>query len=263
MPIRPKKNLTATKILSIKRKRVGARKTGAQGEGAKTPPTRADTSQKSAVIGASRKQLDAADELAARLGVLAYRVPDQVGVPKENRTSKFWFKADPTISTPVKEVTKAVMKAKKLDHVDSQIERRLVSYKRTSPKELQECITQVREFFLTEVAPRTIAATGGTMQATEVIKRLLDTDVDPSTVDRFLNMLNRATTIKLAEFTLNYLGLGKEHLAAILGSRNTEAQPVSADQLSLMVETATNKLIKSSEVQTKRLERQISDARKK
>ena len=208
------------------------------------------------VVGLSKEALAAEDTLAVRLSQLAYADPKLSAKPQPGRKSKFWFQVEDNTLT----VTKEAMRPRKLDHIDSQVDKRLKSYKKSSPKEFQNCIVAVREFFLNEIAPKTIAATGGTTQATEVIRRLLDTDVDPSTVDRFYTMLNRATTLKLAEFVVSYFGLPKEYMASIIGGKAQEQPPQGLDQLGLMMEMMTTKLAKANEGYLRKLERRMNES---
>jgi hypothetical protein len=118
---------------------------------------------------------------------------------------------------PKVEVLKEAMKPKELEHIDSEIVKRLSEYKSESPALLQKHIESIREFFLSEVAPKTLAASGGTLQATEVIQRLLNTEVDGSTAARFQQMVNRATTLKMALFVCQYFDLPQSYLDSIIG----------------------------------------------
>lgn len=167
------------------------------------------------------------DQLAISLSRLA-----SPAAKRQGRTSRFWFKVPesraPKRKTSIEvdiEKMRSDMLPRELEHIDSQVIDRLTEYKLESPAMYQSHIEEVREFFLKEIAPRTISAPGGAMQATEVLKRLLDTDVDESTVARFQNMLNRATTLKMAEFVATYFGLSKEHIPSIIGSRPEQQQP--------------------------------------
>ncbi len=168
------------------------------------------------VIGKSSAEQASEDALAASLGRLAYAIPS-----KDNRRSRFWFKLD----TPPIEQIKEAMKPRELEHIDSEIVDRLEAYKAESPPILQKHIEDIREFFLTEIAPKTLATSGGTIQATEVVRRLLDTEVDGSTVSRFQNMVNRATTLKMAMFVCKYFGLPDSYLDSIVGNQPSQSSP--------------------------------------
>lgn len=170
----------------------------------KIPPTKIDMD----VVGKTRQEQASEDALAASLGKLAYAIPS-----RDNRRSRFWFKME----APQLEVIKEAMRPKELEHIDSEIVSRLDAYRQESPPVLQKHIEEIREFFLQEIAPKTLAMSGGTTQATEVIRRLLDTDVDSSTVARFQNMVNRATTLRMAMFVCHYFGLPQTQVDNIIG----------------------------------------------
>ncbi len=167
--------------------------------------------------GKNQKELDREDAILASLSNLAF--PEKQVVPKlpsGSRTSRFWFRVETPRETVEK--LKADMKPKTVTHIDRAVVERLAKYKAQAPKELKSHINEVREFFLTEIAPLTLAASGGALQAVEVVQRLLDTEVDMNIVSRLENMVNRAATLKMALFVLNYFKLPREHLESLLGS---------------------------------------------
>lgn len=163
------------------------------------------------IIGSTDEELAAEEALAASLSRLAYSVPD-----KKNRRSRFWFKLDQPAAVPAE-----TMKPKVLEHIDSEIINRLAIYKGTSPAMFQGNIEAVREFFLNEVAPRTIAASGGTIQAAEVLKRLLDTEIDESTAQRFAQMVSRAATLTMGRFVASYFNLPEKYIDSVIGIQST------------------------------------------
>lgn len=199
-------------------------------------------------IGKSQSSLDLEDALASSLGRLAYPVPKKV-----NRRSRFWF----TLEDPAPD-SKEAMAPRQLQHIDSEIVERLAAYQLVSPKVFQANIEQVREFFLTEVAPKTLAVSGGTTQATEVLKRMLETDIDASTAQRFNNMVNRAATLKMAQFVATYFGLPLDHVDAIIGiGHQTQQQP----DLRFIL-NHVDAVAKSMKADLKQLSNRIEDAQK-
>lgn len=190
------------------------------------------------------------DALAASLGRLAYSIPKKV-----NRRSRFWF----TMDAPVLSVSKEEMAPKKLEHIDSEIVDRLTLYQKTSPGIFQGNIEDVREFFLNEIAPKTLAVSGGTTQAAEVLRRLLDTDIDQSTAQRFTNMINRAATLRMAQFVVSYFGLDPKYVDAVIGLPANGQPSQGAADLKFILEhlETTTKLFKS---EMKALTRKIEDA---
>jgi hypothetical protein len=227
-------------------------------------------------IGKTAEAQAAEDALTISLSRLASPVEKAHG-----RRSRFWFKIKDIPAQPnhkgkasrtavqggkskkedgldIDEIKRSML-PKEMEHIDSQIVDRLDGYKAESPDIYQSHIIAVREFFLKEVAPRTLAASGGTMQATEVIRRLLDTDVDESTVARFQNMLNRATTLKMAEFIVEYFGLPREHLMSIIGSRPPEQPAPTATQLMEIVGSMISKSNKEVIQTVRKMERRQNE----
>lgn len=211
-------------------------------------------------IGKTAAAQAAEDQLTISLSRLA-----STAAKRHGRTSRFWFKVQESTAPKRKasvevdvDRMKAQMRPKEMEHIDSQVVDRLAEYKLESPSMYQGHIEKVREFFLHEIAPRTISAPGGAMQATEVLKRLLDTDVDESTVARFQNMLNRATTLKMAEFVASYFGLSKDHVPSIIGGR-AEPQQNSMQAMMEMVGGMISKANKDNAQLLKKMERRLNE----
>jgi hypothetical protein len=169
--------------------------------------------------GTPLEELEKADALMAALTNLAYSSEDKKKKPKPNprpkgsRTSRFWFTLT-SVEVDVEE-QKLKMAPKALEHIDEEVSVRLKKYKKELSPDLRKNIEVVREFFLKELAPLTIATDGGVTQAKEVVQRLLDTEVDSALVDKFNNMANRAAVMRLALFVLDYFNLPREHLSAL------------------------------------------------
>jgi len=170
--------------------------------------------------GAPQALLDQEDEFTKSLLQVAYTDPTSPKATAKGsrfgkRNSKFWFQVE-SIEEEVKR-RKAQFKPKVLEHVDEAIESRLKPFKDEFPRELRANINAVREFFLKEVAPLTVAASAGTSQAREVVERLMKTKVDTSVLSRFENMVGRAAVIKMGLYVLEYFHLPPEHLSALFG----------------------------------------------
>jgi len=176
--------------------------------------------------------LDKEDAFTASLSNLAYSSERQALGYKEKfaipRKSRFWFTLN-TDDAAVQKMQEATVVAAAKQPIDAEVERRLALYRKEAPGQLQTKIAEIREFFLTEIAPRTLASSGGTIQATEVVQRLLETEVDQSIMSRFENMVNRAATLKLANFVLKYFDLPKSDIDAIIGGNNNPKSSVEAD----------------------------------
>jgi hypothetical protein len=133
-----------------------------------------------------------------------------------SRASRFWFTLETTSEVVASRKRKLAPKA--VEHIDAEITDRLKTYEKELSPVLKARIAQVREFFLTEIAPLTLATAGGAIQSRAVAERMLDTEVDSAIFARFENMVNRAATIKLGIFVLDYFGLPPTHFDALVGS---------------------------------------------
>jgi hypothetical protein len=162
------------------------------------------------------KQQDADDMLAA-MSVLAYApesssadklkvVDDPTVVSTKWGASKFFFRPSVSFKEEIKERQQSTaMKA--LEHIDKVVEDRLRSYRGTMPKALSGNIDEVREFFLKEIAPLTLASSAGTSQAKDVIQRLLGTPVDDTVIAKFDRMTHAAVNIAMARFIAKFFKL--------------------------------------------------------
>ena len=126
-----------------------------------------------------------------------------------NRTSEFWFNLEP-------DSFRERLAPRILEHVDAQVRDRLKTYEPEIKPRISENIDRVREFFLTQLAPLTLAAHGGTQQARDVVQSMLESEVDSTLIDRFHSMSARAASLRLALFVLDYYGLPPEHLENLL-----------------------------------------------
>jgi hypothetical protein len=160
--------------------------------------------QKIDVVGLDLEQQEAEDSFLAGLTNIAYSraLPS---LPYKSRKSRFWF----TLKTAADdvEVLKSKMQTKALEHIDSEVEARLGLYKEEVHPTLLANISKVREFFLTEIAPLTLASGVGALQGREVVQKLVDSPVDGALFSKFDQMVNRAATLKLSQFVATYFGL--------------------------------------------------------
>lgn len=166
------------------------------------------------LIGKGEKELVQEDKLLLSLTSLAYATPVVQPKVKENRTSSFWFSLETTEQIVAKR--KAALKSKEPEHIDAEVTKRLKTYEAEISPALKKRIKQVREFFLTEIAPLTLASSGGALQSKEVAQRMLDTEIDGAIFGRFDTMVNKAATIKLGLFVLKYFGLPKEFFDSLV-----------------------------------------------
>ena len=169
-----------------------------------------------ALVPVSEEELASEDALLASLSDIAYSTvtPEAKETPKI-RKSQFFFRLSRSFADEV-EAKKKNFIPKQLVHIDAEVERRLKSYKQQVPSELAHNIDQVREFFLQEIAPITMAVGAGTSQALEVVRRLVKSDVDGTQFEKFERMTAFAVDIKMARFIARALGLTKVEAAEIL-----------------------------------------------
>ena len=171
------------------------------------------------LTGKSQGALDQEDQLLTALTTLAYA---DKPVNNKARTSRFWFQVETT--SQMVEKKKKSLSRKPIEHIDAEVEARLLTYETELSPVLKDKITKVREFFLTEIAPLTFATAGGSLQSKAVAERMLETEVDPAIFNRFENMVNRAATIKLALFVLDYFGLPQSHFNSLIGNGRPDSE---------------------------------------
>lgn len=175
---------------------------------------------------AATKNAAKPDDVLIRLGQFAHRVPAPVlpDLGSESRfgqrRSRFWFKLQ-TLEEETR-IRKEQIKKPQLEHLDADIQARLDTFKDELPPKLQANLERVREFFLRDISPLTLAISAGAKQGREVIERLTGSEVDPSTISKFQQMMGRASTFKMAQFVLSYFDLGPEFLNQIVYSQRQE-----------------------------------------
>lgn len=121
------------------------------------------------------------------------------------RKSKFFFKLSPTESQLEKRVKQ--FKPKELVHIDDSIVNRSAAYAKELPVSLATNIDLIREFFLQELSPLTLAVNPGANQAIEVVQRTVGIAVDDTVIHQFERMFAKGVNIKMANYVTNYLGL--------------------------------------------------------
>lgn len=178
------------------------------------------------VVGRSGKDLRQQDVTLEALSNLAYAAaPIKTAKHQPNRTSRFWFKVE-SVAEVVAQAKKDLA-PKEIEHVDVEITKRIATYKTQLAPALKTNIEVVREFFLRELTPLTVASEGGITQAKEVVQRILDTEVDSALIDRFRGMASRAAVLRLAIFMVEYFKLPKEYV------NNLFSQPITSQDSEL------------------------------
>ena len=176
---------------------------------------------------------ESADMLLASLSDIAYSVPAKQDTIPEGRRSRFFYKPTKSIKEELEE-RKVQFAPKKLEHIDATTEERLITYREELPETLKTNLENIREFFLTQISPLTFAAPAGTSQAKDVAQRLLGTEIDNTVFDKFERMVHTATTLKLAVFVTNYMGLPKSATRLILESITPAARDPKSEMSELI-----------------------------
>jgi hypothetical protein len=175
------------------------------------------------------------DDMFARLSQIARpmdapakkkkRIVSKARLLKKNpdRKSSFFFKPSASFDAEIRQHQEAV-KPKKLKHADREITARARKLRNELPPVLAQNIDEVRELFLTEIAPRTLAAQTGTMQARTVAQRLLKGEVGAQPFVQFERMVEVGAQIQMAKFVTRYMGLPAREWRNILEALNPKQQ---------------------------------------
>ena len=137
-------------------------------------------------------------------------------VERSGRKSRFFFRRVEDEVASLKQATKP--KEVELDNAES------IAYalglKKLLLPVVKTNIETVRDFFINEIAPLSLALGAGALQASEAIKEVTGSGVEPSTFDKFDRMCHQAVILRMASFLEGYLGLkpgeGKELLPVAL-----------------------------------------------
>lgn len=167
---------------------------------------------------------DQADDMLAALSEIAYATPQhREAAPKKKRfKSRFFFVLSASIVDEAKSRAHKV-KPKQVEYVDAEIDTRVKTLRKDMPKDLEARIETVREFFLREIGPRTLAGGAGSVQARSVVEKLLNTQVDGTQFAKFERMSHEAVNIRMAKFIAKFYGLPRRDVARLLTS--IEARP--------------------------------------
>ena len=95
----------------------------------------------------------------------------------------------------------------KIEYADQALTSQIKAVKVSLPKDMSGNIAAVRDFFVQELAPLTLALDPGATQAREILKSVVGTEMSPEPFYRFENMASKAVLIRMAHFLEDYLGL--------------------------------------------------------
>lgn len=178
----------------------------------------------------TKKQENAADDLLAALTVLAHPTqPSQqptapTSAPKKkkkkvtkSRRSRFFFTPTTSFDESLN-ATKKVVAPHALNMLTEEVEVRKNSYSEELPTTLQANIERVREFFLNDLGPLTLAVQAGTSQAREVVQRTLNAEIDNTQFAQFERMVATGSQLLMARYIAKYLGLPRSTVEALVSS---------------------------------------------
>lgn len=126
--------------------------------------------------------------------------------PKKSR-SRFFFRVDKEDTINIREedvpVNSDLVKA--TDDAQSSL-----------PARMAPLVNDVRDFFVNELAPLTLAGITGAQQARAALAEVLGVEVDATTEVKFRSLLARAIDIKLASYVKNYMNLSEDEATLLL-----------------------------------------------
>lgn len=114
---------------------------------------------------------------------------------------------------------KAANKIKALEPDNKELTRFEREVKRALPKSTQPNIKLIREFFLNDLAPLTVAIGAAVFQSKAVLKSTTGDDPDPTPFANFERMARTAVNLKMAQFLQDYLDLPESAVTLMLDSQ--------------------------------------------
>ena len=187
-------------------------------------------SKASDINGLNADEVQSMEDTLSSIAELAYSDRKSNGLPQPMNTRagrcRFFFVPSESLDEEIKRRQKQFAKPK-LRHVDEVVQKRLKKYKKQAPPKLKVNIDLVREFFLSEIAPRTIAMDAGIEQARSVVGGLLKSEVDATVFSRFERMVNAAVDMSMAEFVAKLFELSSEDARKMLDEINYKPKNLS------------------------------------
>ena len=150
------------------------------------------------------------------------RTPGPPPNPVGRFTSRFFVK---DVSDIVADM-KAANKPRRLEPDNKELSEFETRAKKTLPKLTQPNIKRVRQFFIEELAPLTMAVGAAVFQAKAVLKATTGEDPDPSAFANFERMAKSAVNLRMAQFLQDYLSLPAEAVSLLLESNSPARPPV-------------------------------------
>jgi BMFP domain-containing protein YqiC len=185
-------------------------------------------------------------DVSTAFSKIAVSIPTEKVIERKRFKSRFFFQIDTTI-----EERKEQFKPKKLEHVDADIIERADRYKKEVSATLQSKIDQISDFFLSEIAPLSIASSGGSRKAYKVVERYLDDKVDTTLQSTFDTMIVRAARLKMAMFVAELFKLPKDQVDELMPKVAVDPEKKVTQQIKEMMEP----VLKALESQDRKLNR--------
>jgi hypothetical protein len=180
-----------------------------------------------------KKDEDAADSLLAAVMSLGHAtgkpqkkekvLVGQAWRTQSNKSSRFFYRPTKSLDEEL-EHRKKIAEPRAIDLVDEQVAARTKTYTQELPQKLDKNIAKVREFWLKNVAPLTLAAQAGSDQAKDVVQRSLGAPIDNMPFMKFQRMLEQGLTIKMANYLVTYLGIPRNQVAELIDSIATKKE---------------------------------------
>lgn len=180
----------------------------------------------------TKKQENDADELLSSLTVMAY--PTEANQPPvkttkkkkkvergskttTERRSRFFYRPTKSFDEELN-ARKKTVEPHALKIITEEVDTRRAVYADELPSILQTNIETVREFFLKDLGPLTLATQAGSAQAREVVQRTLNAEIDNAPFAQFERMVATASQIKMARYIAKYMGLPRATAEALVSS---------------------------------------------
>ena len=147
-----------------------------------------------------------------------------VSVPKAGRKSRFFFMVHDESLAAHKES----FKPPAVEHVDKAVVDHVKRVESKIPGLLSSNIEEIRQFFVDDLSPLTLAVGTGGDQAREVLKRVTGVEVSPEAFYRFEQMAHQAVLIRLSLFLEKFMGLPMGSASELMPKptpRPTQQQP--------------------------------------
>jgi hypothetical protein len=157
--------------------------------------------------------------------VEAPEAPKKKKKTTKSRRSRFFYRPTQSFDESLN-ATKKVVAPHALSLITEEVEIRKSAYSDELPVALQSNIERVREFFLNDLGPLTLAVQAGTSQAREVVQRTLNAEVDNTQFAQFERMVATGSQLLMARYIAKYLGLPRSAVDSLINSI-TPKQPAN------------------------------------